>query len=148
MRPMRPMRIAILYVLPNLGSVILSSIGGRAIALAKQRSPRLTSVAIESGIIVLHMRDHKPGGGLARATVPKVVKYELVRGKLRKIGQESRPEATKRMQVKASSESTLTGRGGKEAALQDSKLSWNLHPLSFCFPIARNLHRQDLGRPS
>jgi hypothetical protein len=36
MRSMRPMRIAILYVLPILGPVILSSIGGRAIALAKQ----------------------------------------------------------------------------------------------------------------
>ncbi len=69
------------------------------------------SVAIESGIIVLHMRDHEPGGGLARATVPKVVKYQLLRGKLRKIGEESRPEATKRMQVKASPESTLTKRG-------------------------------------
>jgi hypothetical protein len=212
------MRNAILYVLPILGLVILSSMGGRAIALAKQRSARLTlktlkdseydngegtrkfrlrdgafesgkpggdylhaefeqaafgdlngdsvedatvvfwwsgggsgafvtlaavinedgkphniatqiigdrvhvtSVATESGIIVLHMRDHKPGGGLARATVPKVVKYQLLRGKLRKIGEESRPEATKRVQVKTSPESTLTGRGGKEAALQDSK---------------------------
>jgi hypothetical protein len=70
---------------------------------------------------LLHMRNHKTGGGLARAKVPKVAKYQLLRGRLRKIGRESRPEATKRMKVKASPESTLTGRGGKEAASQGSK---------------------------
>jgi len=56
----------------------------------------VTSIGIKSGIIVIHMKDHGPGDGLARATVPKVVKYQLFRGKLKKTGEESRREPTKR----------------------------------------------------
>ena len=56
----------------------------------------VTSLAIKSKTIVVHMLDHAPGEGLARATLPKVLKYRLSGRQLKKIGEENLPLTTKR----------------------------------------------------
>jgi hypothetical protein len=57
---------------------------------------RVTSIAIKSGTIVLHLLDHAPGEGLARASLPKALKYRLTGKKLKKIGEEKLPSTTAR----------------------------------------------------
>ena len=57
---------------------------------------RVTSIAIKSERIVIHMLDHAPGEGLARATLPKVLQYRLSGRKLKKIGEANLPLRTKR----------------------------------------------------